>query len=92
MTVRHNLPHGLDVLQVKHTVHPGRETVEVPGGNVRQKAGLNRSIHAQAWSWFGACVMAKAGASGTWRVVAVPTAFTSQHGPACGYTEKNRAP
>jgi len=33
-------------------VRSAKGTVENPGRNVRQKAGLNRSISSQAWALF----------------------------------------
>jgi putative transposase len=40
---------GLDGIKIANMVRSARGTKEKPGKNVRQKAGLNRSIHASAW-------------------------------------------
>jgi IS605 OrfB family transposase len=78
--------HGLVVLEelrVKNLTASARGTVEQPGRNVRQKAGLNRSILDKSWGqlrtsleWHGH----KNGCS----VVAVPAAYTSQTCSVCG--------
>lgn len=57
---------------------------EVPGRNVRQKAGLNRSILDQGWSMFENQLHYKL----VWRggqLVKVPAAYTSQACSACGH-------
>jgi len=41
---------AVEDLAVKHMVRSAKGTVERPGENVRQKAGLNRAISAQGWS------------------------------------------
>src|SRR4051794_4420448 len=48
------LAHGFDVIRVEDSkignmVRSARGTVEVPGMNVRAKAGLDRGIHAADW-------------------------------------------
>ncbi len=78
--------HGLVVvedLRVKAMTASARGTITEPGTNVRQKAGLNRSILDKAWSqlrtmleWHGR----KNGCS----ILAVPAAYTSQTCSNCG--------
>jgi transposase len=36
-------------LKIPNMVRSARGTIQVPGTNVRAKAGLNRSIHANGW-------------------------------------------
>jgi putative transposase len=79
--------HGLVVvenLRVRSMTASARGTVEDPGTNVRQKAGLNRSILDKACGqlrttleWHGR----KNGCS----VVGVPATYTSQTCSACGH-------
>ncbi len=84
----------IEDLKVKSMVRSAKGTVENPGKNVRQKAGLNRSISSQAWALFRTRLTDKAAAAigpdGSPRpvVVAVPPAFTSQRCSACGHTAK----
>jgi putative transposase len=84
----------IEDLKVKNMVRSAKGTVENPGKNVRQKAGLNRSISSQAWALFRTRLTDKAAAAigpdGSPRpvVVAVPPAFTSQRCSACGHTAK----
>ena len=42
----------LEELRVKSMTKSAKGTLEEPGKNVRQKAGLNRSILRQGWSEF----------------------------------------
>lgn len=43
---------AVEALQVKRMTRSARGSVEAPGRNVRQKAGLNRSILASRWGMF----------------------------------------
>jgi putative transposase len=72
-----------------------RGTVENPGKNVRQKAGLNRSISSRAWALFrkrltdkGAAATDPDGSPRPVSVVSVPPAYTSQRCSAFGHTAK----
>ena len=77
-------------LKVKNMVRSARGTVENPGKNVRQKAGLNRSISSQAWALFRRRLCDKAATCDV-VVTAVNPAYTSQRCSECGYTTpKNR--
>ena len=85
----------IEDLKVKNMVSSAKGTVENPGKNVRQKAGLNRSISSQAWATFRKRLTDKAAAAidpdGSPRpvvVVVVPPAYTSQRCSACGHTAK----
>ena len=79
---------ALEDLNTKAMTATARGTVEKPGTNVRQKAGLNRSILDKGWGLFEAALTNQARATGT-RIVRVPAAFTSQRCSRCGYTDRN---
>jgi putative transposase len=68
-------------LKIKNMVRSARGTLEVPGKNVRAKAGLNRSIHAAGWGRLVTRLEQKA--SG--RVEKINPAYTSQTCNACGH-------
>jgi transposase len=68
-------------LKVCSMLRSAKGTVEHPGRNVRQKAGLNRSIAEQGWSVFLRRLSDKAPG----RVEQVPAAFTSQRCARCGH-------
>ena len=79
--------HGLVVvedLRVRAMTASARGTREQPGTNVRQKAGLNRSILDRAWGQLRT-VLEWHGRKHGCQVVAVPAAYTSQTCSACGY-------
>jgi putative transposase len=74
-------------LRVASMTRSARGTAEQPGRNVRQKAGLNRSILAGGWGMFVRRLEDKA----PWRVEKVDPAFTSQTCAACGHIDpRNR--
>jgi putative transposase len=65
-------------------------TLDEPGRNVRQKAGLNRAILDKGWHRLELALTSAARYTGT-RVVKVNPAHTSQRCSACGFvTEGNR--
>jgi putative transposase len=66
-------------------VRSARGTVDAPGLNVRQKAGLNRSILQQGWGQFASYLQYKAPG----RVEKVDPAYTSQRCSQCGNVDKN---
>jgi putative transposase len=72
----------LESLQVRRMTRSAKGTRERPGRNVRQKAGLNRSILASGWGELARRLREKAEASGVW-FVEVPPAFTSQTCAGC---------
>ncbi|SNQ49271.1 transposase (fragment) [Frankia canadensis] len=59
-----------------------RGTVEMPGRNVRRKAGLNRSILGSGWG----CLVHRLEQKAPGRVEKVPAFYTSQRCSACGHT------
>ncbi|ABW10989.1 DNA (cytosine-5-)-methyltransferase [Parafrankia sp. EAN1pec] len=67
-------------LKIRRMTRSARGTVEAPGSNVRQKAGLNRGILAQGWGLLVRRLEEKAPG----RVEKVPAAYTSQRCSACG--------
>lgn len=85
---------AIEALPVKNMLRSARGTPENPGRNVRQKAGLNRSISNQAWSMFRLRLEHKAAATPDHhrcRVVAINPAYTSRRCHQCGHTaEENR--
>ncbi|MBB2156624.1 transposase [Gluconacetobacter diazotrophicus] len=78
--------HGMvvvEALQVRSMSASAKGTAEEPGRNVRQKAGLNRSILDQGWRTFRSLLgykLAERGGS----LIEVPAAYTSQTCSVCG--------
>ena len=70
----------IEDLRIGNMTRSARGTVENPGTNVRQKAGLNRGILASCWGLFAQRLEDKA--SG--RVEKINPAYTSQTCSACG--------
>ncbi|MGW1624540.1 RNA-guided endonuclease TnpB family protein [Streptomyces sp. NPDC002172] len=71
-------------LNIKNMTRSAKGTAERPGRNVRQKAGLSRSILAQGWGLLRQRTEHKAPG----RVEGVPAPFTSLRCSACGWIEK----
>jgi putative transposase len=74
----------IEDLKVASMTRSARGTVDAPGRNVRQKAGLNRSILASGWSLFATRLEHKAAG----RVEKVNPAYTSQRCSACGHVDR----
>jgi putative transposase len=72
-------------LTIKNMTRSAKGTVEQPGKNVRQKAGLNRAILAQGWGLLRQRTEHKAPG----RVEDVPAPYTSLRCSACGWIDKN---
>jgi putative transposase len=72
-------------LLIRNMTRSARGTVEKPGRNVRQKAGLNRAIMAQGWGILAERIEDKAPG----RVEKVPARFTSLRCSDCGWIDKN---
>jgi putative transposase len=68
-------------LNIARMTRSARGTLDQPGTNVRQKAGLNRGILANAWGLLVTRLRYKAGG----RVEKIPAGYTSQTCSACGY-------
>src|SRR5215218_8913744 len=71
-------------LDVRNMTRSGKGTVERPGRNVRQKAGLNRAILASGWGMFAARLEHKAAG----RLEKVDPAFTSWRCSECGTVDR----
>ena len=69
----------IEDLKVANMTRSARGTVETPGRNVRQKAGLNRAILASGWALFASRLEQKAAG----RVEKVNPAYTSQTCSQC---------
>ncbi|MFF2520117.1 RNA-guided endonuclease InsQ/TnpB family protein [Streptomyces sp. NPDC058086] len=75
----------VEQLNITNMVKSARGTIEEPGKNVAQKAGLNRSIGQEAWGRMGTMLMYKlAHRGGT--LHKVPAPGTSLRCSACGFT------
>jgi transposase len=72
-------------LHIVNMTASAKGTVEKPGRNVAQKAGLNRGILAQGWGILRRRTEDKAPG----RVQDVPAPFTSLRCSACGWIDKN---
>lgn len=72
-------------LNIRNMTRSAKGTVEEPGRNVRQKAGLNRAILAQGWGLLRRRTEHKAPG----RVEDVPAPYTSLRCSACGWIDKN---
>jgi putative transposase len=72
-------------LKIRNMTRSARGTADIPGVNVRQKAGLNRSILAQGWGLLVQRTEDKAPG----RVEKVWAAYTSLRCSACGWIDKD---
>jgi putative transposase len=75
---------GVEDLRITHLVRSARGTAAKPGRNVRQKAGLNRSILASGWGMLVTRLEQKAPG----RVQKVNAAYTSQTCSRCGIVDR----
>lgn len=79
---------AMEDIQIKNMTASARGTIENPGRNVRQKAGLNRSISEQTWGIIHSQLAYKAECAGRELVVVDPR-FTSQRCSGCGVLSAN---
>lgn len=84
LLVRHHDVVCHEDLRVANMTRSARGTEEVPGRNVAQKAGLNRSILDAGWGVFLSILTAKAESAGR-TVIAVNPRNTSRTCPSCGH-------
>jgi putative transposase len=94
VTTRLAKSHGflaVEFLSVRNMTASAAGTIEYPGRQVRQKAGLNRAILAQAFAEFRRQLTYKAAWSGA-RLVAVSPRSTSQRCSRCGHTAADNRP
>jgi transposase len=75
---------AVEDLKIASMVRSARGTIDAPGRNVRQKAGLNRGILAAGWGRLVARLEQKAPG----RVVKINPAYTSQRCSACGIVDR----
>jgi putative transposase len=75
-------------LEVSNMSRSSSGTADQPGSNVRQKAGLNRSILDQGWGEFRRQLEYKMSWAGG-QLVAVPAMNTSRTCPQCGHVSKD---
>lgn len=76
---------AIEDLRVGSMMRSAKGTIDRPGINVRQKAGLNREIARQGWSAFAQRLAQKAGASGV-ELIRIDPTNTSRRCNACGHT------
>ena len=77
----------IEALKTGAMTKSAKGTVEVPGVNVRQKAGLNRSILEHGWYQFERLLAYKLEAAGG-QLIKVDPAYTSQTCSVCGSVSK----
>lgn len=78
-------------LKIKNMTASAKGTVEAPGKNVRQKAGLNRSILASTWGKTKVFLQYKARRQGK-LCLAVPPHYSSQECARCGHIHQDNRP
>ena len=71
-------------LKIGNMIRSAHGTVEQPGKNVRQKAGLNRGIAASGWGQ----VVSRLEQKAPGRVEKISPAYTSQRCSACGHVDR----
>lgn len=81
----------VEALQVRNMSASAKGTVEEPGRNIRQKAGLNRSILDQGWRTFHTLLGYKLAERGGSQIE-VPAAYTSQTCSVCGAVDPASRP
>jgi putative transposase len=77
---------AIEDLKIASMTASAKGTVERPGRNVRQKAGLNRSIIEQCWGKFATFLEYKLTERGG-VLISVPAAYTSQTCASCGVVD-----
>lgn len=75
---------GLEKIVIKNLTKSAKGTADKPGKNVKQKAGLNKSILEQCWGLLAALLSYKLAGGVVW----VAAAYTSQRCCPCGYVHK----
>jgi len=79
---------ALEDLKTRNMTASAAGTVEAPGRNVKQKAGLNRAILDKGWHRFELALRSAARYTGT-EVKKVPAAYTSQTCNVCRHVDAN---
>jgi transposase len=75
---------AVEDLKIADMTRSAKGSIDAPGRNVRQKAGLNRGILANGWGRLVARLEHKAPG----RVVKISPAYTSQRCSACGIVDR----
>lgn len=75
---------AVEDLKIRDMTRSAKGTIELPGRNVRQKAGLNRSIQAAGWG----ALAERLGHKAAGRVIKVNPAYTSLTCNACKHIAK----
>lgn len=78
----------LEALKTRNMTASAAGTVDEPGRNVRQKAGLNRSILNNAWHQFELLLSYKLAERGG-QLIKINPAYTSQTCSGCGVIDKS---
>lgn len=76
----------VEALKVRNISASAKGTAAAPGRNVRQKAGVNRTILDQGWGMFRIMLGYKLADRGG-SLIEVPAAYTSQTCSACGLVD-----
>lgn len=77
----------IEALKTKNMTASARGSIEAPGKNVAQKAGINRAILNQGWFQFETFLAYKLEANGGY-LFKVSPAYTSQTCSTCGHIDK----
>jgi len=80
-----------EALKVKNMTASAKGTIDAPGTNVRQKAGLNRSILDSTWGQTKLYLQYKARRQGN-LCLDVPPHYSSQECAACGHIHPDNRP
>ena len=78
-------------LNIKNMTASAKGTAEEPGKNVRQKAGLNRSIFNAGWGKIRNYTQYK-GLRKNKLTITIPAHYSSQECSRCGFTHKDNRP
>jgi len=76
----------VEALDIKSMTRSARGTIDDPGTNIRQKAGLNRAILDSGWGRFVSMLRYKSEPEGV-RVIEVPAHYSSQTCSRCGVVD-----
>jgi putative transposase len=81
----------LEALKIRNMTASARGTLESPGSQIAQKAGLNGTILDRGWGIFERMLTYKMKWKGG-KVIKVPAAYTSQTCPCCGHVSADNRP
>lgn len=86
LTKKHGMI-AIEALKTRNMTRSARGTIENPGTNVKQKAGLNRSILESGWGIIETQLQYKTGWYGS-KLIKTPAQYTSLRCNECGYVAK----